>query len=561
MHTPEASKDALEAATRAPATGDRGTPRDSLQPRQLMSEDEAQNNQTERAELASRDSPQASLKKAGSLPKRSTNCSRDGAGFEDGTLPQTGMNSESTKDTASNEAGTPRIEANKPSASSQRQASNGSRKSLRDAVEKKVEIPGSNIEEKLNGCLDALRKASDDQIVASGNLSEAHDEIRKFLKAVIKSKGRKGGRRNSHAPMLYICGAPGTGKTMSTTHLCNEAIAEEEAQLEDWQNPPSVCYINCTSLQNLAKKDALDKIRSEMNVTSLSRGRDADSSFAVIVILDEVDTMFGSQTLEGAFETLSGWAKDEGSVVSLIGISNSVNNSKSHRMLEYGMGGNTLVFQPYRKDELVEITKSKIGVEVVDKRAMEFVAAKVAASSGDARRYLELMTLAISRCKYGMTNEKLATLLSTPVVSMKDAMMAIRETNTKYKDIVAGLTTLEKVTLCAGVNLARKFDGKGVPMKYLRDLILECFGVEYDVDIVEFKEVIERLQDSGVLILEEDGVRALQQGMLTQELMRCPIRFDMQLEDVESALEDTLLKERFYQKLVDRVKAIKVNNM
>jgi hypothetical protein len=64
---------------------------------------------------------------------------------------------------------------------------------------------------------------------------------------------------------------------------------------------------------------------------------DEDSAFAVILILDEVDTMFGSKGLEEAFEKLAGWARDEETTFSLIGISNSVNNNKTSRMFEFGM--------------------------------------------------------------------------------------------------------------------------------------------------------------------------------------------------------------------------------
>jgi hypothetical protein len=218
------------------------------------------------------------------------------------------------------------------------------------------------------------------------------------------------------------------------------------------------------------------------------------------------------------------------------------------------------VFQRYRKDQLVEITKAKIGLEVVDKKAMEFVAAKVAASSGDARKYLDLMNRAILRCRDTMSLTKLDTPLVKPVVTIRDAMFAIRLTNTKYKDVINGLSMLDSVTLCTGVHLARKFDGKEVTIKNLRDIVMECFGIEYDLEVTDFKGVLERLVDSGLLILPEDQKLKLKQGMLMQELSRCCLRFDLQLEDVESALEETVMKESFYQKIVERVKSIRVND-
>jgi Cdc6-like AAA superfamily ATPase len=216
-------------------------------------------------------------------------------------------------------------------------------------------------------------------------------------------------------------------------------------------------------------------------------------------------------------------------------------------------GGEKLVFQTYRKEELVKITEKKIGFAVVDRKSMEFMAAKVAASSGDARRYLELVTLAIRKSLEMLPTSKLESSVAKPVVTIKDAMLAIRLSNRKYKDIIEGLTTIEKVTLCAGVHLARKYDGIAFTMKNLKDLVMECYGADNDVELEDFKGVMERLQDSGLLLLPNEDKRRLQQGMSLQSLMQMPIKFDLQLEDVESAIEATLMTEGFYQRLVERV--------
>ena len=218
------------------------------------------------------------------------------------------------------------------------------------------------------------------------------------------------------------------------------------------------------------------------------------------------------------------------------------------------------MFQRYRKEELVEITKTKIGIEVVDKKAMDFVAAKVASTTGDARRYLELITKAIIHYRNKTSNTTLSSTLIKPVVTIRNAMMAIRQTNYKHKDIIDGLCTVDKVTLCTGVHIARKLDGEEVTVKDLRDIVVECFGFEYDLDMMEFKGVLERLVDSGLLVLPEEQKRKIQQGMYGHELMRCQLCFELQLEDVESALDESVMKEPFYQKIVERVKSIRVNN-
>lgn len=214
------------------------------------------------------------------------------------------------------------------------------------------------------------------------------------------------------------------------------------------------------------------------------------------------------------------------------------------------------MFQAYRQEELVKITESKIGCSVMNKKAMEFIAAKVAASSGDARRYLELVTLSIDSCLRKAPSVKLDSVLEKPFVTIRDAMTAIRETNVNYRDIIEGLPTFDKVVLCTGVHLARKFDGRSFTMHTLRNLTMEGYGIDYDVEIDDFKGAMERLIDTGLLLLSEDQKNKLRHGMGISDLMGTPMKFDLQLEDVESAIEDTLMNEGFYQRLVNRVKSL-----
>ena len=89
---------------------------------------------------------------------------------------------------------------------------------------KEVILSGSTNEEKLKACVKNLRK---NKLVASGQLSKSIARIQSFVDTVIESKGKTGDEFNNF-PILYICGAPGSGKTMSTTQICNEAIEDEK---------------------------------------------------------------------------------------------------------------------------------------------------------------------------------------------------------------------------------------------------------------------------------------------------------------------------------------------
>ena len=216
-----------------------------------------------------------------------------------------------------------------------------------------------------------------------------------------------------------------------------------------------------------------------------------------------------------------------------------------------------MVFETYKKDDLVKMSQSKIGFTVVDKKAHEFMAAKIANSSGDARQYLDIVEKAILFSRRKLSLEKRDSEHTKPIVTIRDAMLAIRETNQKSRDIILALTSFEKMTLCAGVHLARKFGGTTVPLSKLRELTMHAIGMDSDVSLEEFKGVIERLQDSGLLRLNETERQGFTKTTM-HGLLRYPVQFDLQLEDVDSALENTLMKEDFYKRMVDRLESVRI---
>lgn len=335
---------------------------------------------------------------------------------------------------------------------------------------------------------------------------------------------------------------------MSTKQICEDVIAAKRLSLKKSDKPPRCSYLNCFTIQEKIE-EVLEKIGT--SEASLKRGD------AIILILDEVDQLIGKKSTEAVLSKLMSWGKNKNYSLSVIGISNAINNRKIKQLQDrYGIGlpSHRCIFRTYRKQELVRITEAKIGFSVVDKKTHEFIAAKVANSSGDARKYLDLVTKAVQNLKDRLPQDKKDLQHEKPIVMIRDAMQAIRETNRKSKEIIDSLTSLEKMTLCAGVHLARKFSGNVTTLGMLRQLIMDAFDMDANVSLDDFKGIIERLQDSGVLRLIKSGRGSFQ----TMSLINRPVAFDMQLEDVDSALQDTVLKEDFYKRMVKRVETMKI---
>jgi len=131
-----------------------------------------------------------------------------------------------------------------------------------------------------------------------------------------------------------------------------------------------------------------------------SRSKDLPKKMWVVVC-DEVDSLLGKvqhttkKLMRGhsrtAFDSLMTWALMPRSRLCLISISNDMNLTDAllaghHKQVQ------RVHFTSYKPEELLDITMARLGdgyEALIQKKALEFLAKKVAAQSGDARNMLE----------------------------------------------------------------------------------------------------------------------------------------------------------------------------
>ena len=206
-----------------------------------------------------------------------------------------------------------------------------------------VDLPGENVGEKLESCAEALRGQ---EMMVTGKISSQLSKIQSFAKAVIRSKGKSGGRKLP--PYLHVCGAPGSGKTMGVKKSCEEAKEWARQNFDTCTDEVNICYINSAVLENYPKKQALETILKNLGITQKQLNRPSNTNkskrAAIFLILDEIDLLVASkgqgQSKTGSEEflrTLLSWASDESTLFSLIGISNSVENYQTRRLNQLGM--------------------------------------------------------------------------------------------------------------------------------------------------------------------------------------------------------------------------------
>lgn len=206
---------------------------------------------------------------------------------------------------------------------------------------------------------------------------------------------------------------------------------------------------------------------------------------------------------------------------------------------------------------MINIVESIVGRSVLLPKMLEFVARKVSASSGDARKMMEIVTNAIVACRKQLTANFLTSNFNGPLVNLTHAMAAIREANRKYTLLINSLTTYEKAALCAGVNLSRMLGSKPLKLGMLLDYSLMLLGIDHHSDdfitMEDFKEIVERLVDWDLIRLVNFDQSSLSMSRLSQ----LSITFDLQLEDVESALESSLKYDAVYKRMVKKITSIK----
>ncbi|XP_004345448.2 Cdc6B protein [Capsaspora owczarzaki ATCC 30864] len=209
---------------------------------------------------------------------------------------------------------------------------------------------------------------------------------------------------------LYISGAPGTGKTASVTELAKSIPPWES---ENRLPHSKTIYINCMSLKDpselygcimtqLAKLHGSGtqyrKSTAAECLAALERRRDSTT-----LILDEMDQL-ETRTQEILYKLFE-WPTLPGSRVILIGIANALDlvDRTLQRLKAQNCPPEVLNFPPYSEPQISGIIADRLSGlaarnsgAVIDPVAIKLCAARIAASSGDVRKALDICRKAIA---------------------------------------------------------------------------------------------------------------------------------------------------------------------
>ncbi|GLV38605.1 Cdc6 [Carabus blaptoides fortunei] len=199
---------------------------------------------------------------------------------------------------------------------------------------------------------------------------------------------------NKTSGTLYISGPPGTGKTAALTKTFADMKIESQYK---------GVYINCTAIKSA--QAVYSKIATGIGLKSANRTEKGYLSTIekhltskhkpIILVLDEIDQLDSRK--QSVLYTIFEWPSRHDSGLVLIGIANALD--LTDRVLprlqaRCDLKPKLMHFAPYSKQQIVEIIADRLGeagvTEVFSPVAVQMLAGKVAAVSGDVRRALDI---------------------------------------------------------------------------------------------------------------------------------------------------------------------------
>ncbi|KAL0342509.1 UNVERIFIED_CONTAM: Cell division control protein 6B [Sesamum calycinum] len=209
------------------------------------------------------------------------------------------------------------------------------------------------------------------------------------------------------AGSLYVCGCPGTGKSLSMEKV--KEILVNWANEEDI-HPPDILTINCTSLTNTTEifskilgqshpQKKLDRSSSSLQVLrNMYSQKQPPGMKMILVIADELDYLITKD--RAVLHDLFMLTTMPFSKCILLGIANAIDLADRFipKLQSLNCKPMVITFRAYSKDQIMRILQERLRelpYSVFQPQALELCARRVAAASGDMRKALSVCRSAI----------------------------------------------------------------------------------------------------------------------------------------------------------------------
>lgn len=228
------------------------------------------------------------------------------------------------------------------------------------------------------------------------------NEIKDFLETRIEDET---------SGCIYISGVPGTGKTATVTRVIKTLQEESDLDFEFVEingmriTEPKKAYSEiCRKLlnQNVSPEHACDLLEKRFSSKTPRRT-------STVLLVDELDILCNKR--QDVVYNILNWPANPASRLIVITIANTMDLPERVLMGKVAsrLGLTRLTFKPYSYKNLQEIVAARLyGLESFNNDAIQLVARKVAALSGDARRALDICRRASEIAEIGLEDSSKA---------------------------------------------------------------------------------------------------------------------------------------------------------
>jgi len=357
------------------------------------------------------------------------------------------------------------------------------------------------------------------------------------------------------ASSLYLCGRPGTGKTACVSVVLDR-LTEHRPDLVQvfvngniFEKPELIFGHLLRELKIVATKSrrSAKDVLAEVFMPRQQQQKSKKGNMFVVVV-DEIDQLLcnqqGKKTRESVLYQLFQWASAPNSQLILIGIANAIDlHDRFLPDLEkMGYKLPMLVFSPYNQVELKEILQARVSSEgyQFEDIALELCARKIAASSGDLRKGIDVCRQAVL----------LAGENDTQVVTKAHLLKVMRGIfGSKYVNLIEELPRLCQYVLCAVVRYRKKNPKGKMTVAELHRTYLSMAKL-WNLQAPHLNQFINTLLER----MQQDGLIELVGTAST--INKKSVRLNFQLDDINQALRENMAMGRLLDGSIPQRKAV-----
>ncbi|KAI4467517.1 cell division control protein 6-related [Holotrichia oblita] len=322
---------------------------------------------------------------------------------------------------------------------------------------------------------------------------------------------------------IYISGPPGTGKTASLSIILNDDEVCTKVQK---------IYINCTSIKSsvtiysrIAKDLKIEsRCKTEKDYIQAIEKHLMKKYKMILLVLDEIDQLESKK--QSVLYTIFEWPSRPQFQIILIGIANALDLTdrilpRLQTRLE--LKPKLIHFSPYTKQQIITIFTERLkeaGVShVFTPIALQMLAGKVAAISGDVRRALDIGRRVIELVEQNRKQDVLKSLENFEIDADVDGVKPLEEKAVELTQVVNVLNNIygttnnlnsedddsiplqQKIILCTLLLVLTNSKNKDITIGKLHDVYKKVCTKQniLAVDQAEFAGLCSLLETRGII--------------------------------------------------------------